>query len=105
MVPKNLVEFFKRFVPDAAAGDDTVTKFMGDKNEKSQEGVEADLDIQYVTLMTHRRGIDDSPPSLFNGQRSREREDTLMEWCLPTLPLEGGVSEVPPHQCVLSRGR
>ena len=48
MVPKNLKEFFKRFVPDAADGDDTVTKFMGGKNQPGNEGVEADLDIQYI---------------------------------------------------------
>jgi tripeptidyl-peptidase-1 len=45
MIPANLVKFFKRFVPDSTA--DTVSKFMGDANGR-QEGVEADLDIQYI---------------------------------------------------------
>jgi len=48
MVPKNLKAFFKRFVPNAADGDDTVTKYFGDKNNAGQEGVEADLDVQYI---------------------------------------------------------
>ena len=48
MVPKNLVTFFADYVPNAASGDDTVNKFVGDKNNKQQEGIEADLDIQYI---------------------------------------------------------
>jgi len=48
MVPKNLVKFFSDYVTGADAGDDTVSAFKGDGNKPSVEGIEADLDIQYI---------------------------------------------------------
>jgi tripeptidyl-peptidase-1 len=42
----DLATFFERFVPDAQAGDDKVYKFQGGETEG--EGVEAQLDIQYI---------------------------------------------------------
>ena len=41
----------------------------------------------FVTLMTH--------PLCYLMVNAREREDTLMEWCPPTI-LKRGVSEAPP---------
>lgn len=43
----DLTKFFKQFVPDASAGDDTVSKFVGDPGDKSG-ATEASLDIQYI---------------------------------------------------------
>ena len=43
----DLTQFFKNYVPNAAAGDDKVYKFVGDPGE-GNPGVEASLDIQYI---------------------------------------------------------
>lgn len=48
MVPKNLKQFFKKFLPSEPESSSVVSKFVGDKNDPSNEGVEADLDIQYI---------------------------------------------------------
>mmetsp|Transcript_5489 Transcript_5489/g.9571 ORF Transcript_5489/g.9571 Transcript_5489/m.9571 type:complete len:565 (-) Transcript_5489:41-1735(-) len=42
----DLTQFFKQFVPNAKSGDDKVYKYVGDN--QSGEGVEANLDIQYI---------------------------------------------------------
>jgi tripeptidyl-peptidase-1 len=42
----DLTTFFKQYVPKAAAGDDKVFKYVGDSQQG--EGVEANLDIQYI---------------------------------------------------------
>ncbi len=43
----DLAQFFKQYVPDAQAGDEKISKFVGDKDQQ-QAGVEASLDIQYI---------------------------------------------------------
>jgi hypothetical protein len=48
MVPKNLVHFFEKLVPNAPSGADAIYKFFDNKNRPSTEGVEADLDVQYI---------------------------------------------------------
>lgn len=47
MKASDLTSFFKQFVPNAKAGEDTVYKFVGDA-DKDIAGVEASLDIQYI---------------------------------------------------------
>eukprot|EP00944_MAST-04C_sp_MAST-4C-sp1_P012949 g12949.t1 len=47
MNDSDLTEFFKKYVPSAAPGDDKVFKFVGDPGEGGP-GVEASLDIQYI---------------------------------------------------------
>jgi tripeptidyl-peptidase-1 len=47
MIPANLKKFFAMFLPNAPASDSVVSKFEGDP-DGTQEGIEADLDIQYI---------------------------------------------------------
>ncbi len=47
MSSKDLTKFFENFVPAALAGDDTVSKFVGDSGDKTGQ-TEASLDIQYI---------------------------------------------------------
>jgi tripeptidyl-peptidase-1 len=47
MASSDLSAFFKAYVPNAAPGDDTVSKFVGDPGDKTGE-TEASLDIQYI---------------------------------------------------------
>jgi hypothetical protein len=47
MIPANLKAFFKKFLPTAPDADSVVSAFKGDPNG-AQEGIEADLDIQYI---------------------------------------------------------
>lgn len=47
MASSDLSAFFKAYVPNAAPGDDTVSKFVGDPGDKTGQ-TEASLDIQYI---------------------------------------------------------
>ena len=49
MSKSDLSAFFKKYVPNAATGDDQVFKFVGDKGASGENGgTEASLDIQYI---------------------------------------------------------
>ena len=47
MDPKDLSAFFKHLVPSARAGEDVVSKFVGNPGTGTA-GVEASLDVQYI---------------------------------------------------------
>jgi hypothetical protein len=48
MSQKDLVTFFSTYVPKAPASDAVVNKFVGAGADKNGEGIEAQLDIQYI---------------------------------------------------------
>ena len=48
----DLKNFFKKYVPDAAPGDDTVYKYVGTGGAQAATGgIEASLDIQPVQIL------------------------------------------------------
>jgi len=90
MIPANLVAFFKKFVPSAPAADAVVSKFGGDPNG-AQEGIEADLDIQYIM------GVAPGIKTEFWEQKSSDFCKDLQAWTTllladPTCPKVNSVS-------------
>ena len=64
---------FKKFVPSAPASDAVVSKFGGDP-DGSQEGIEADLDIQYIM------GVAPGIKTEFWEQKSSDFCADLIKW-------------------------
>lgn len=90
MIPANLVAFFNKFVPSAPAADAVVSKFGGDPNG-AQEGIEADLDIQYIM------GVAPGIKTEFWEQKSSDFCKDLQAWTTllladPTCPKVNSVS-------------
>ena len=48
MSPADLASFFKRYVPGAKPGDDTIDRFVGDPGASSCASLEGTLDVQFI---------------------------------------------------------
>ena len=82
MIPANLKAFFAKFLPTLPASDSVVSKFQGDP-DGSQEGIEADLDIQYIM------GVAPGIKTEFWEQKSSDFCADLIKWSALLLADDG----------------